>query len=181
MSAKGNAMLSAALNSLEEIKRQLQGQLAERPEYRALLIIEDAALRLAEALTPSNPSPTMRVENVIEAGPAQAILAAAPMDAVANDERRDDRPENAPIEATAAVEQPAPASPIFAHSGNCVEDRQSQAEAGAQPEESVEPPSHVIDLFLSSTTQDAPLVGAPPRPRSYLPFVAAPRTAKNAG
>ena len=50
--AIGNMMVSEALNSLTEAKLQLQRQLAQRQEYRALLVIDKATRQIAEILDP---------------------------------------------------------------------------------------------------------------------------------
>ena len=79
--------------------------------------------------------------------------------------------------AGAVGESPSAPSSSFA----CVEDRVLEAPLPAQAlaEETVTVGSRAIDLFLSSTAQAAP-IAAPPRPRSFLPFVAAPRLVKSA-
>jgi hypothetical protein len=172
-------MVSEALNSLAEAKLQLQRQLAQRQEYRALLIVDKATRQIAEILDPLD-QPVVPLQSSAEEEPAPAILAVVTKDAAAQTARREDRVgEAAPIEMTGAVEEfPSAPSSSFA----CVEGRAPEALLPAQApmEEAATPSSRAIDLFLSSTAQAAP-IAAPPRPRSYLPFVATPRLVKSAG
>jgi hypothetical protein len=45
-------MLPEVLNALKELKAELQNQLAQQPEYRALLILDKATSQLGDVLTP---------------------------------------------------------------------------------------------------------------------------------
>ena len=162
-------MLSETLSSLKEIKAQLQLQLAQRPEYRALLIIDEAALQLAKALDPLNPAVATPSQSAVEKQPLLTILAAEPADAIANREQREDRLQDAAVEMTAAIEEP----PAPSLSPAALPDAPDRAEAPAPESDRTQP--RAIDLFLSSTAQAANLIVPPPRPRSYLPFVAASR------
>ena len=175
--AIGNMMVSEALNSLTEAKLQLQRQLAQRQEYRALLVIDKATRQIAEILDPLH-HPVVPLQSSAEEEPTQAILSVAPKAAAAA-QREDCIGEAAPIEMTNAVEE-SPSAPSFSFAG--AEDRAAGTPLPAQApmEEAVTASSRAIDLFLSSTAQATP-TAAPPRPRSYLPFVAAPRLVKSAG
>lgn len=55
-------MLSEMLASLREVKSQLQHQLARQPEFRALLILEKAALQISEALARVESTPSAAQE-----------------------------------------------------------------------------------------------------------------------
>jgi hypothetical protein len=171
-------MVSEALNSLTEAKLQLQRQLAQRQEYRALLIVDKATRQIAEILDPLD-QPIVPLQSPAEEQPAPAMLAVVMKDAAAEAAPREDRAgEAAPIEMTGAVEElPSAPSSSFAY----LEDRAPAEPVPAQApaEEAATPSSRAIDLFLSSTAQAAP-IAAPPRPRSYLPFVAAQRLVKSA-
>jgi hypothetical protein len=176
--AIGNMMVSEALNSLTEAKLQLQRQLAQRQEYRALLVIDKATRQIAEILDPL-PQPVAPLQSSAKEEPAPPFLAAKTKDAAPEVAPSEDRVgEAAPIEMAGAVgESPSAPSSSFA----CVEDRVLEAPLPAQAlaEETVTVGSRAIDLFLSSTAQAAS-IAAPPRPRSFLPFVAAPRLVKSA-
>jgi hypothetical protein len=167
--AIGNIMVSEALNSLTEAKLVLQRQLAQRQEYRALLVIDKATRQIAEILDPQD-QPAVPLQSSAEEEPASAILAVATMDTAVEAAQPEDRVgEPGSIEMADAVkESPSAPSSSFA----CTEDRAPEAPLPA--EETVTVASRAIDLFLSSTAQSGK-INAPPRRRSYLPFVAAPR------
>jgi hypothetical protein len=171
-------MVSEALNSLKEAKLALQRQLAQRQEYRALLIVDKATRQVAEILDPFCPSVAPYLESSTAEEPHQANLAGATKEAIATFEQRVDRVEGAPIETKVALGDSVSVPSSFAR----LEDRAPEAPVPerAAGEEPIKTGSHAIDLFLSSTAQAAP-TAAPPRPRSYLPFVAAPRLVTSAG
>jgi hypothetical protein len=62
----GKTMLPEVLTSLYELKVQLQSSLSQRPEYRALQLLERSALQLADALAPRG------VEIRVDASPSGA-------------------------------------------------------------------------------------------------------------
>lgn len=70
-------MLSEALTSLEDVKSRLRQNLLQQPEYRALLVVDEAASQLAELLRPFNAGSAARFETCAEA-PAKPTVAAAP-------------------------------------------------------------------------------------------------------
>jgi hypothetical protein len=171
-------MVSEALNSLKEAKLALQRQLARRQEYRALLIVDQATRQLAEILDPICASVAPYLESSAAEEPPQASLAGATKEAIGKFEQRQDRVGDAPIETKVAVDESLSAPLSFAR----LEDRAPEAPVPepAPGEEPIKTASHAVDLFLSSTAPATPIAAAP-RPRSYLPFVAAPRLVKSAG
>ena len=166
-------MVSEALISLREARLALQSQLAQRQEYRALLIVDRAARQIAEILDPWTSPAALLPENFAREEPAPAALTVATREAVAEVEPSEDRVGEASIKTTGAVDE----APSTLSSIECIEDRALAAPAPQQTsvEESIATASRAIDLFLSSTAQAAPASAAPPRRRSYLPFVAAPQ------
>jgi hypothetical protein len=165
-------MVSEALNSLKEAKLALQRQLAQRQEYRALLIVDKATRQLAEILDPLCASVAPYLECSAAEAPHQATLAGATRETFAKFEQREDCVGGAPIETKVAVGESLAAPSSFAR----LEDRAPEAPVPepAPGEEPIKTASRAVDLFLASTAQAAPIAAAP-RPRSYLPFVAAPR------
>jgi hypothetical protein len=150
----------------------LQRQLAQRQEYRALLIVDRATQELAEILEPLSTPVAARFVSPATEEPAKAPSAIATMAAITEAEQREDRVGEALIDATVAVDESPGAPSCFA----ALENRAPEAPVAEQAmvEEPIKTASRAIDLFLSSTTQTAQ-TAAPPRPRSYLPFVASPR------
>jgi hypothetical protein len=84
-------MLSQVLTSLQEVKSQLQNQLAQQPEYRALLILDKAVSQLGDVFTPvksyledapaaitDGSAKTMRSRESAEAAPNPGVCAGAP-------------------------------------------------------------------------------------------------------
>ena len=63
-------MLSEALTSLEDVKSQLQQTLLQQPEYRALLVIDQAMSQLAQFLGPFDPGAAISLENRAKAAAA---------------------------------------------------------------------------------------------------------------
>jgi hypothetical protein len=61
-------MLSEALTSLEDVKTQLQQRLLQQPEYRALLVIDEATSQLERVLEPSGAVHTERFEGTGDFG-----------------------------------------------------------------------------------------------------------------
>ena len=176
--AIGRTMVSEALNSLKEAKLALQRQLAQRQEYRALLIVDRATQELAEILEPLSAPVAARFVSPATEEPAKAPSAIATMAAITEAEQREDRVGEALIDATVAVDESPGAPSSFA----ALENRAPEAPVAEQAmvEEPIKTASRAIDLFLSSTTQTAQ-TAAPPRPRSYLPFVASPRLVNTVG
>jgi hypothetical protein len=172
----GHVMLSEVLNSLKETKSNLQRQLAQRPEYRALLIIEKAAEQLSQALDPLNPLVATPSENVAPVELNLANLALAPTNSVPAAEQRNACAQEAPVETAAAIADPSHAP--SAHIRPEMSDEDSPIPTHGAPEESGKAAPRTIDLFLTSTSQGV-ASATPPRPRSYLPFVAAPRLVKS--
>jgi hypothetical protein len=170
--AIGRTMVSEALNSLKEAKLALQRQLGQRQEYRALLIVDRATQELAEILGPLSAPVAAHFVSPAAEEPAEAPSAVATMAAITEAEQREDRVGEALIDATVAVDESPGALATFA----ALENRAPEAPVAEQArvEEPIKTASRAIDLFLSSTTQTAQ-TAAPPRPRSYLPFVASPR------
>jgi hypothetical protein len=167
----GHVMLSKVLNSLKETRSNLQRQLAQRPEYRALLIIEKAAEQLSQTLDPLNPLVATPSEGVAAAERNLANLALAPIISVPTAEQPNACAQEAPAET--ADPSHAPLSRV----GPEMSDDGSPVPTDGAPEESAKAAPRAIDLFLTSTSQG--VAGAtPPRPRSFLPFVAAPRLVK---
>jgi hypothetical protein len=171
-------MLSQALSSLEEAKLQLQRQLAQRAEYRALLIIDKATRELAEILNPSAPSVAAPVESIAEEAPPGAPLAAATPETTADVEPREDRLVDAPVAPAVATDEPSASPSPLARPE--IHDDEAPLPAQAPAAAPLKAVSRAIDLFLSSTAPAVPVAAPPPR-RSYLPFVAAPRLVKSAG
>ncbi|WP_158814572.1 hypothetical protein [Methylocapsa sp. S129] len=166
-------MLSEVLTSLKEVKLQLQRQLAQQPEYRALLVVDRAAAQLAEILGPQDPPAAVPSAGAVEDAPPPPA-AAEPVNAVSQDEYR---VQDAPVETAAAIEEPAVAPSSLAQLENRIAD--APAPAQAPTEEPVKAAPHPIDRFLSSSAPSAAPVAKAPEPRGYLPFVGAPRLVKN--
>jgi hypothetical protein len=175
---EGN-MLSEALTSLKEVKLRLQRELAQRPEYRALLIINRATAQLAEeseltallgskfqeSADPEEPLPeNYRAEQPIadpDEGPSENAQAE----------------ELAPIEIASAMGESFSAVPELPETGA----ENATASATAPTDKSAKDASRAIDLFLSSTAQAGAPAAAPARPRSFLPFVAPANPVKTFG
>lgn len=172
-----NNMLSEMLASLNEVKLQLQTKLAQRPEYRALVILDKAAFQLADALDSLPPPVATPPKTVAREEASPTTLATKPISVVSGDEHLEDRLGEAPVETVVAVAEPVSAPPS---SGN-YEERAADAPVPAQAptEETIKATSRAVDLFLSSSAQAAAPAAGGPRPRSYVPFVGAPRLVKS--
>jgi hypothetical protein len=167
-------MLLEPLNSLKESRIQLQRQLAQRPEYRALLIIDRAALQLAENFEPPSAPDFADPESAGAQDSDLTTIAVETTEAVAEIEGGKLRIQDVEVKTTASMDEPSTSLSPFAHLEDPVE------KAPAPADEPIKAAARAIDLFLSSTAQAAvPIASASP-PRRYLPFVAAPRPFKSA-
>lgn len=176
MSSIENTMLPETLNALHEAKLELQRQLARRPEYRALLIVDKAASELVEVLSPSDPPLAASPE--IDAGDqtsSPAVAAEMNVEPAAELRQPEDCDQDPVVEAESAPEELSADPPLL------VSVEESPAPALVMAEEPVKAASRAIDLFLSSSAPPAAPAPAPARIRSFLPFVAAPRLVKSAG
>jgi hypothetical protein len=178
MSSIGNPMLLEALNSLKESRIELQRQLAQRPEYRALLVIDRAALQLAEPFDPPSASASAHPETAARGDPGETPIVAQTTETVAEIDSGECCVPDAAIETSASTDGPAETLSPVVHLEDPVE--KALVPARAPAEEPAKASARAIDLFLSSTAQTtAPIESAPP-PRRYLPFIATPRPFKTA-
>jgi len=107
-------MLSEVLTSLHEVKSRLQERLLQQPEYPALLIVDKAAFQLGEVLTLLRPQPARLAENRAADAPVAATAAVDDPAQAAHARRGEDPNADAPVAMAAAADQPAGAAePCF--------------------------------------------------------------------
>lgn len=102
-------MLSEALTSLEEVKSRLQESLRQQPEYRALLVIDQATSQLAEVFGPADLDVAVRPKSRVEdIAVSTAGAALPPYTAALDAEDVVDAavPNVAPPPGPAAIEEP---------------------------------------------------------------------------
>lgn len=103
-------MLSEVMTALKELKSELQDQLAQQPEYRALLVLDRAASQLGDVLTPANPQAFVRREHPPRDEPRATPAATNPaelfggaLNGVSDAVQSEDRLVDAPGPISAAV------------------------------------------------------------------------------
>jgi hypothetical protein len=175
MAAMEDKMLSDVLTSLREVRVRLQCQLAQRPEYRALLIVDRAAAQLTEEFhTLDSLATTHRECDATEDAPLPNLISETASEP--DWSQRENTSAHALVETAAPLAAPPP--PPFGRQEAAGED------AAVHPIAPMEKPtrtsSRAIDLFLSSTAQAVAPASASARPRSYLPFVAPALPVKSA-
>jgi hypothetical protein len=172
-------MLSEALTSLKQVRLRLQCELAQRPEYRALLIINRATAQLTEE---SELAALLALRHSGFAEPEETWPEDAPTEPTSADPEYEPgdnagAPATSPTDFANSMGDLASASPEFSELH--VDD--TPANPPAPTEKSAKDSSRAIDLFLSTTAQAATPVAAPARPRSFLPFVAPAHPVKTIG
>jgi hypothetical protein len=165
MDAIGNVLLSEALGALRESKSQLQRELAQRPEYQALLIVDQATAQLADFLDPVGARPPPQIDGGEADEPFEPRL-----DVEAN-EKAAGPPlgQEPPVEANEPAGLPADFAAPLGRSGDLIAEATTPSPAAS--DETTRATSDAIDRFLSSTAQAATTPASAARPRSYLPFV----------
>ena len=101
-------MLSDALTSFKVVRSRLQQHLLKLPEYRALLILDEAALRLGEVLAPTNPQVAGCPQDRI-GGAASPVAAVSPepVEVATDPARNEHRIAIAAAPRTGALDEPA--------------------------------------------------------------------------
>jgi hypothetical protein len=171
MDAIRNILLSEALGSLREAKSQLQHELAQRPEYQALLIVDRATAQLAGVLDPAGGSLPPASGNGETDGSSESSATIEVREAAAETlPDQESIVEKEPlIEAHEQSGHPADFACALGRSEDPI--AVAPAPSPAMSDEAARTTARAIDRFLSSTAQGAVPPTPTARPRSYLPFV----------
>jgi hypothetical protein len=176
LAALENNMFLEVLTSLKEVRIQLQRQLAQRPEYRALLIVDRAAEQLADEFEAANTLDAAEFGGAEMEEASLETFAAEPENVVPNYAPIANVEPEEPVKIAASITQYSPESLELSDARI----DEAPPHPNAPTENSAKNSSRAIDLFLSSTAQIAAPIAAPARSRSYLPFVAPARPVKSA-